>query len=112
MLGRRAAVDADRWELRARVSTGCVPARDDRGDGCRRPGDRDEGRRLPEQIEHLETGVLVEPENPSVLADWIVRLHDDPGLREKLAAAAADLVRERFTIERQADASTRRISPR
>lgn len=56
---------------------------------------------LPEQIEHLESGVLVEPENPSALADWIVRLHDDPELRKRLASSAASRVQERFTIERQ-----------
>jgi glycosyltransferase involved in cell wall biosynthesis len=56
---------------------------------------------LPEQIEHLETGVLVEPERPAALAEWIVRLHEDAVLRERLAAAAARRVRDRFTIERQ-----------
>lgn len=56
---------------------------------------------LPEQIEHLESGVLVEPESPGELADWIVRLHADKRLRERLASAAALRVRERFTIERQ-----------
>ena len=57
---------------------------------------------LREQIEHLETGVLVEPESPDALAEWIVRLHRDRELREKLAAAAAVRVRERFTTDRQA----------
>lgn len=56
---------------------------------------------IPEQIEHLESGVLVEPENPRALADWIVRLHDDQGLRERLADSAARRVRERFTVDRQ-----------
>jgi len=55
---------------------------------------------LPEQIEHLESGVLVEPENPSALADWIVRLHQDPDLRERLASTAARRV-EHFTVDRQ-----------
>jgi glycosyltransferase involved in cell wall biosynthesis len=56
---------------------------------------------LPEQIEHLETGVLVEPESPRALADWIVRLHEDHGLRERLARVAASRVEDRFTVERQ-----------
>lgn len=56
---------------------------------------------LPEQVEHLESGVLVEPENAPALADWIVRLHEDPALCERLAGAAAIRVRDRFTIERQ-----------
>lgn len=55
-----------------------------------------------EQIDHLETGVLVPPERPDELADWIVRLHRDPELRERLGTAAADRVRSRFTIEAQA----------
>ncbi len=57
---------------------------------------------LPEQIEHLVSGVLVPPESPHQLADWIVRLHGDPELRERLAAGAASRVRERFTVARQA----------
>jgi len=56
---------------------------------------------LPEQIEHLVSGVLVEPDNPRALADWIVRLHEDPDLREALASAAASRVQERFTVDRQ-----------
>ena len=56
---------------------------------------------LPEQIEHLESGVLVEPENPPALAEWIVRLHEDPALREKLAIAARSRVQDRFTLARQ-----------
>jgi glycosyltransferase involved in cell wall biosynthesis len=57
---------------------------------------------VKEQIEHLRTGVLVPPEDPGALADWIVRLHEDPGLRARLGAAAADSVRERFSIAAQA----------
>lgn len=56
---------------------------------------------LPEQIDHLESGVLVEPENPDALADWIVRLHEDRDLRERLASAAASRVEDRFTVDRQ-----------
>jgi len=56
---------------------------------------------LPEQIEHLESGVLVEPENSAALAEWIVRLHEDPALREKLATAARSRVQDRFTVARQ-----------
>ena len=58
---------------------------------------------IPEQIEHLESGVLVEPDRPHEVADWIVRLHDEPALRERLAAGAVARVRERFTVERQAE---------
>lgn len=59
---------------------------------------------LSEQIEHLESGVLVEPENPAALAGWIVRLHEDADLRNALADAAAKRVTERFTLERQGTA--------
>ena len=57
---------------------------------------------LPEQIEHLENGVLVEPESPQALADWIVRLHEDGDLRERLARAGVHRVQERFSVDRQA----------
>lgn len=58
---------------------------------------------LVEQIEHLESGILVPPESPQALADWIIRLHRDPELRERLAMEAGRVVRERFTVERQAE---------
>jgi glycosyltransferase involved in cell wall biosynthesis len=57
---------------------------------------------IPEQIRHLEDGVLVAPGDADELAEWIVRLHDDPELRTRLAAAAARRVREEFTPARQA----------
>jgi glycosyltransferase involved in cell wall biosynthesis len=57
---------------------------------------------VPEQLTHLEHGVLVPPERPDAIADWIVRLHEDPDLRARLGAAGARHVRERFTIEHQA----------
>ena len=58
---------------------------------------------LPEQIEHLETGVLVRPEDPEALSNWIVRLHDEPALRSKLVAAASERTRLRFTLAGQAE---------
>jgi glycosyltransferase involved in cell wall biosynthesis len=57
---------------------------------------------ISEQIEHMASGVLVKPEDPCSLADWILLLHDDPELRATLAANAAARVRERFTVDRQA----------
>ena len=56
-----------------------------------------------EQITHLETGVLVPPGRPDVLADWIVRLHGDPDLRDRLGRAAAERVRADFSLARQAE---------
>jgi glycosyltransferase involved in cell wall biosynthesis len=58
---------------------------------------------IPEQVEHLETGILVPAEDPAVLAEWIVRLHDDPALRAKLAARAQERVRTKFPLQAQAD---------
>ena len=104
MLGRRPAVDGlARWELfvlASRQDAFPLASLEAMAAGVPVIATRVGG--LPEQIEHLESGVLVEPEDPSVLADWIVRLHDDPELRAKLASAAASRVRDRFTIERQA----------
>lgn len=103
MLGRRPAADAlARWELfvlASRQDAFPLASLEAMAAGVPVIATRVGG--LPEQIEHLENGVLVEPESPAALADWIVRLHDDPVLREKLASAAAARVRDRFTIEKQ-----------
>lgn len=58
---------------------------------------------VPEQIDHLETGVLVRPDDPEALADWIVRLHDNPALRARLGTNARNVVRDRFSLDAQAD---------
>ena len=58
---------------------------------------------IPEQIEHLESGVLVAPESASELGDWIVRLYDDHELRSRLAAAGQKRVREAFPLAAQAE---------
>jgi glycosyltransferase involved in cell wall biosynthesis len=57
---------------------------------------------VPEQITHLENGILVAPANPKELADWIVRLHDDTALRSRLAANARARVEEEFSVRLQA----------
>ena len=57
---------------------------------------------VPEQIDHMETGVLVPPESPSALAAWMVRLHDDAALRASLGTAAAAAAKRRFSLESQA----------
>jgi glycosyltransferase involved in cell wall biosynthesis len=57
---------------------------------------------IPEQITHLEHGVLVPPGDVEALAEWIVRLYDDRALRAELAAAASGRVREEFTVANQA----------
>jgi glycosyltransferase involved in cell wall biosynthesis len=58
---------------------------------------------IPEQIDHLDSGILVRPDDPEALASWIVRLHDDAELRERIGRAGAARVRLEFTLERQAE---------
>ncbi len=58
---------------------------------------------VPEQITHLETGVLVPPDDAPAIADWIVRLHDDEALRLRLGDAASEKVRASFTLTAQAE---------
>jgi glycosyltransferase involved in cell wall biosynthesis len=62
---------------------------------------------LPEQIVHLETGILVQPETPSAIAYWIQRLHEDTDLRTRIAAQGRARVRTTFSLEAQADALER-----
>jgi glycosyltransferase involved in cell wall biosynthesis len=59
---------------------------------------------VSEQIVHLESGVLVPPDDPEAIARWIVRLHDDSALRSALGDAAKNRVAERFTLVAQAAA--------
>jgi glycosyltransferase involved in cell wall biosynthesis len=59
---------------------------------------------VSEQIIHLESGVLVPPDDPEAIARWIVRLHDDSALRSALGDAAKNRVAERFTLAAQAAA--------
>jgi glycosyltransferase involved in cell wall biosynthesis len=56
---------------------------------------------LPEQIEHLKSGILVPPEDPQAIALWIRRLRDDPDLRHSLGKAGRVMVKERFPLELQ-----------
>ncbi|MDQ3675344.1 MAG: glycosyltransferase, partial [Actinomycetota bacterium] len=54
---------------------------------------------LPEILADGRTGRLVRPGDPSALAAAISELRSDPGLRERLGAAAASDVRARFAPE-------------
>jgi glycosyltransferase involved in cell wall biosynthesis len=50
---------------------------------------------MGEVLRHRETALLVEPDDPAALAEAIVELHDDEGLRAALGAAAhEEAVRE------------------
>jgi glycosyltransferase involved in cell wall biosynthesis len=62
---------------------------------------------VPEQLRHLETGILVAPERPADIADWIIRLHDDDALRARIGDAARSHVLASFTLEAQAEALER-----
>lgn len=57
---------------------------------------------LPEIIRDGETGVLVAPGDPRALAEALLALRGDPDRRERLGAAAARDVRERFPRENPA----------
>jgi glycosyltransferase involved in cell wall biosynthesis len=59
---------------------------------------------LPEIIRDRETGRLARPGDPSDLASAAAELIGDPALRERLGAAAAADVRERFAPQRLLDA--------
>ena len=50
-------------------------------------------------IHHRETGILVEPDDASALAEAIRELSGDAALRERLGSAARRLVEERFDID-------------
>ncbi len=54
---------------------------------------------LPEIIRHGETGLLVEPGDPTALAAALRRLADDPGAAAAMGAAASADVAERFRPE-------------
>ena len=58
---------------------------------------------IPEQIDHLESGILVRPDDPEAIATWLVRLQDDGELRGRLGEAGAERVGKEFTLTRQAE---------
>lgn len=58
---------------------------------------------IPEQIDHLESGILVRPDDPEAIATWLVRLHDDADLRERIGRGGAARVRQEFTLASQAE---------
>jgi glycosyltransferase involved in cell wall biosynthesis len=57
---------------------------------------------LSEAVVHGRSGLIVPPADPQALADAIERLGADGALRERLAAGARDLLRERFALDHNA----------
>ena len=62
---------------------------------------------LPEMVRDGVTGLLVAKEDPGALADAVVRLLGDAGLRRALSEAAAVMVAERYSTDAMCDATTR-----
>ena len=57
---------------------------------------------IPEVISSGRNGLLVEPDNPTALADSLQRLYVDKALSARLSIAALETVRERFDGEEAA----------
>lgn len=53
---------------------------------------------IPEVVVHEETGLLVDPANPRMLADAIRRLAVDPALRARLGARAREKVTQECSL--------------
>lgn len=54
---------------------------------------------VPDIIEHGDNGILVPTRDPEALADAIVGLWQDPGMRAAFAVRGPAVVRERFTVD-------------
>lgn len=57
---------------------------------------------IPEQIEHEDSGLLVESRNPALLLDALERLWRDGRLRQQLGQRARQRCQQLFSCERQA----------
>ena len=58
---------------------------------------------LPEVVDHRETGLLVAARDPSSLADAIIELLQDQGLRERYGHTALERAAQRFNADRMVD---------
>lgn len=52
---------------------------------------------MPEMIEHGKSGYIVPRQSPEQIAQAIIRYYADPGNKQRMAEAAIQRVRERFT---------------
>lgn len=59
---------------------------------------------IPEMIVHEDTGLLVPPKSPDLLADALERLLDEPDLTDKLGQAARVRCEEMFSLEAHTEA--------
>jgi glycosyltransferase involved in cell wall biosynthesis len=55
---------------------------------------------IPEVVEDEVTGLIVPPQDAAVIAEAVIRLARDPGLRNHLGAAGRDKVEAQFSMER------------
>jgi glycosyltransferase involved in cell wall biosynthesis len=58
---------------------------------------------IPDVIKHNETGILVEEKNPRAFADAILSLARDPGLMQRLGAAARASVQAQVNWDKSVD---------
>jgi glycosyltransferase involved in cell wall biosynthesis len=58
---------------------------------------------IPEAVEHGVTGLLVPPHNAGALAEAILQLLKDEGLRRRMGEAGFDRVRSRFNVDQMVD---------
>jgi len=56
-----------------------------------------------EIIQKTSSGLLVEPDDAESLAAGILRIYEDPALREKLGQSGFEKVREHYSVARMAD---------
>ena len=64
---------------------------------------------IPELIEHMHTGWLVEQKNHQELSRALYELISQPGLRQRLGEAGCQHVRQTFSMERGIDEIARRL---
>jgi glycosyltransferase involved in cell wall biosynthesis len=56
-----------------------------------------------EILEKTGSGLLVEPDDAESLADGILKIYEDPALRERLGQSGFEQVREHYSVARMAD---------
>jgi glycosyltransferase involved in cell wall biosynthesis len=64
---------------------------------------------IPELVDDCVSGLLVPPGDPRALARALRRLHDDPGLRDRLAMAGRQKVEAEFDVRASAAELVRQI---